>query len=106
LTNSINYNSGITNLKPDSKAESINVRSVSQPNQNQWKKLSNISSNFEPGQKHDKLGCSFLTDRLRLKSGLSDRDLKYLASLSVAYSQNKNVDCSQPTEKYSNLVRN
>lgn len=24
LTNSINYNSGITNLKPDSKAESIN----------------------------------------------------------------------------------
>jgi len=45
------------------------------------------------------LGSPFLTDRLRLKSGLSDRDLKYLASLSAAYSQNKNNDYSLPTEK-------
>ncbi len=57
--------------------------------------MSNISSNFDQAlNKHDKLGSPFLTDRLRLKSGLSDRDLKYLASLSVAYSQNRNADYS------------
>jgi len=52
------------------------------------------------------LGSPFLTDRLRLKSGLSDRDLKYLASLSAAYSQNKNNDYSLPTEKQFHKARN
>jgi hypothetical protein len=75
-------------LKPsDSRAESLNIPSIKQVSLNNKNQLSKISANFEMIQnKHDHLGSPFLTDRLRLKSGLSDRDLKYLASISAAYS--------------------